>query len=120
MTADLDRLIADLDQVTSKGHFGIVAATTGATARAEAQARRNASGRRHLPQYPRTITSEVSVGLHTATGKVGPEKGGQGSLGHIIEHGSPTSGAHMDVHQAVDGEVDRWTSELISVAGKLL
>uniref|UniRef100_UPI00259C8DC4 hypothetical protein n=1 Tax=uncultured Reyranella sp. TaxID=735512 RepID=UPI00259C8DC4 len=103
MTADLDRLVADLDQVPAKVHIAMVAETTAATKRAETQARRNASGRRSLPGYPSSITSEVKVGLNDVTGAVGPEKGGQGSLGHIIEHGSPTSGAHMDVHQAVDG-----------------
>lgn len=120
MTADLDRLVADLDQATAKVHFGMVAATTAALRRAETQARRNASGYRSLPGYPRSITSEISVGLHDVTGKVGPERGGQGSLGHLIEHGSPTSGAHMHVHQAVDGEVDRWLRDLADAGGRLL
>jgi hypothetical protein len=116
----LDRLIADLDATTSKVHFGLRAATLAAGERAAAQARRNASGRRHLPGYPATITSEPSVGMAEVSAEVGPEKRGQGNLGHIIEHGGRYSRPHMDVHQAVEEELPRWYRAIADVGGNLL
>lgn len=40
---------------------------------------------RHLPHLGRTVTYDTkhAPGLHLA--EIGPEKGGQGSIGHIIE-----------------------------------
>lgn len=125
--SDLDKLLADLDQVDSRALDGMVTATTIATKAAQAQARQNASGRRTLPHYPGTITSEVEVSGGTLSGRggevvgrVGPEKRGQGHLGHLIEHGSPTSAPHMDVHQAVDGEIEPLARRLAAIAGRLL
>lgn len=118
--SDLERLEQALGGMTAKAHAGVVAATKVSAERAEAQARQNASGRRHLKRYPKTITADVEVGVTEIRASVGPEKGGQGSLGHLIEYGSPTSAPHLDVHQAVDGELDAWLDSLGALAGKLL
>lgn len=120
MPDGLDRLAADLDRVTATAFFGVRDATVKAAKRAETQARENASGHRTLPQYPARITSEVTTGRDQVTAHVGPERGGQGSLGHIIEHGGRHSRPHMHVHDAADDQVDSWVRDLASVAGRLL
>lgn len=117
---DLDRLVHDLDGITSKAHRGIVAATKFSAHAAKEQARENASGSRWLPHLPRTITYDVDAGVDEIRASVGPENRGQGSLGHIFEYGSPTSGAHLPVNQAVDGEMDDYEAALAKVAGGLL
>ena len=120
MTDDLGRLIADLDALPAKAHFELRGVTDRAAKRAETQARKNASGRKHLPHYPKSIHSEMKVQGNKITGTVGVHKGGQGSLGHLIEYGSPTSGAHMDVNQAVDGETPHWLAAIARIGGRLL
>jgi hypothetical protein len=49
------------------------------------------SGSTHLPHLGASVTVE-KTGQTEA--EVGPEKGGQGSLGHLIEYGTAKSGAH--------------------------
>lgn len=117
---DLDRLVHDLEGVTSKAHIGIAAATKATAERSAMQARKNAAGAKHLPKLPAKISSEVDVSTFEIRGTVGIDKGGQGSLGHIYEYGSPTSGAHMPVNQAVDAEMDGYVDALAKLAGGLL
>lgn len=48
------------------------------------------SGSRHLPH----LGASVTIDPMGNEAEIGPIKGGQGSLGHLIEHGTATSGAH--------------------------
>lgn len=80
-------------------------------------ARQFASGMSHLPQYPSTITYETHVTPSGVEGEVGPEKRGQGNLGHLIEHGSPTSGPHAHMAPAADRHVGEWVDKLEDAAG---
>lgn len=58
----------------------------------EQTARKTMTGRGHLPHYPKSITHDTYL-IPTATiADIGPDKSKrQGSLGHILEYGSPTS-----------------------------
>jgi len=57
--------------------------------------REKASGSETLPHLPRSITYEIKTfqafGVSVLESEIGPELGGQGSLGHFSEYGSPTS-----------------------------
>jgi hypothetical protein len=80
-------------------------------------ARRFVQGMSHLPGYPRTITYELQVRGTQVVAEVGPEVGGQGSLGHIIEFGTATSPPHAHLGPAFDREVPGWLEHLQRIAG---
>jgi hypothetical protein len=105
---DLNSLAADLARaglragvqsrvVVEKGAFNI-----------KTDARRFASGMAHLPRYPHTITYDVSLGPDGFEAEVGPENRGQGSLGHLIEFGTATSGPNAHMGPALDREGPRF------------
>jgi HK97 gp10 family phage protein len=65
---------------------------------------RSLAPRTRLPHYAEAITHEVTHVGHVVDGEVGPEKGGQGSLGHILEFGTSQSPPHAHLGPALDIE----------------
>jgi hypothetical protein len=91
--SDLDRLSADFMRAAAA--IVPVAATIVEEHAKAVQATWRAtypwSGSRHLRKIGASITEEMTGATEA---EIGPIKGGQGSLGHIIEFGSVNSGAH--------------------------
>jgi hypothetical protein len=73
----------------------------------------------HAKGYPNKITTTFTPGRSPSV-EVGPILGGQGSLGGILEFGSPTSGPHPHLHPAFDEEIPRFDEAVILVAGEAL
>lgn len=85
------------------------------------QWRRNVSGSRTLKHYPRTITAERGRTLTGIEYEVGPERGGQGSLGHLAEYGSSTHPPFKPgAKAAIDTEGPRIENALADLMGRLL
>lgn len=87
--SQVDRLAADLGKGTARlvktGREAVKAQME--TLKPAAQAKATANNPRHARKYPRTITYDFKPSFTTITGEVGPEQGGQGSLGGILENG---------------------------------
>ena len=98
---EMDRLVADMALLGPKTLMGTIEVVTRTTEAVERDARSFAP-RTGLPHYAETITSEVQVDPRGVVGEVGPEKGGQGSLGHILEFGTVDTGPQAHVLPAAD------------------
>ena len=72
-----------------------------------------------LPHYAQTITHEVYVEGQAITVEVGPERGGQGSLGHILERGTVRTPPHAHLGPALDREAPDAVKRLGDEIGKL-
>lgn len=76
-------------------------------------ARETMAGSRTLPHYSSAITYERDYSDGSVAYAIGPETGGQGSLGHLLEYGTSTSGPikpHMN--PAADAVQDDFADEL--------
>jgi hypothetical protein len=74
-------------------------------------------GSTHLPNLPSQITHEMKGETEA---EIGPIKGDQGSLGHIIEFGSVNSGAHPGGGPAAMAQAPIFMAELGAAAYALL
>jgi len=72
----------------------------------------------HLPHYAQTISYEAGVDGATIWAEVGPELGGQGSLGHILENGTATNAPQAHLGPAFDRELPNWLDHLEREAGR--
>lgn len=103
MIDGLNELIRDLSDAPRKVQFGAARVVEQAAKKGAEEARRLAPRGRYLPHYARTITAELRADVRGQfVGEFGPEKRGQGNLGHLIEFGSPTSGPYAHVGPAMD------------------
>lgn len=78
------------------------------------------SGSRHLRTLGASVTTERFGNLNTAGADIGPVKGGQGSLGHLIEFGSVNSGAHPGGGPAAMAQAPVFLAAMGVVAQSLL
>lgn len=122
--SDLDRLAADLSNagaMVGAKAFRLLD-ETGAEIREEA--RRLAPGAHGGParHYPKTISHETTVGADRVEVEIGPEKGGQGSLGHLFENGVPSTGAPPQAHlgPALDRSVPGFVVKVADLGGEIL
>ena len=117
------RFFADTSQVVALAatlRAGAIAATGGVdriaarnAAKVRDEARSTMAGSRTLPYYPAAITYERNYSDGSVAYDIGPEKGGQGSLGHLLEYGTSTRGPikpHMG--PAADAVQDDFADEL--------
>jgi hypothetical protein len=116
VTDDLARLAADLDRIPAALVVRLrpVADDTGRNVAQKAQriigGQLGRGGRTSLPRYAASITYDVEVAGATVAVEVGPETGGQGSFGHLIEDGTATSPPMPHMGPATDAEVAAWTA----------
>lgn len=117
--SDLDRLAADLTQAGVRAGLEAygVADVAGRALRDEA---RRLAPKRRLPYYAEAITHDVEVGLGKVSVEVGPEKGGQGSLGHILEDGTATSPPRKHLGPALDRIGPEFARRVARMGGDLL
>ena len=110
---DLERLVADLSDATDfvQQQARRVVANAGDRVRDEARA---LAPRRGLPHYAATITSEVVSERMSGTiaAEIGPERGGQGSLGAILEYGTSRTPPQAHLAPALDREAPRLEHDL--------
>lgn len=120
MSEDLNRLVADLRDASDFLQLEARKLLDDAGQRVRDDARRIAP-RTGLPHYAKTITSET--GVDRASGvvyaEIGPEKGGQGSLGHILEFGTSRTPPHAHMGPALDQEGPRFTEALAKIIDPL-
>jgi hypothetical protein len=119
---DLEHLAADLAGAPRRARTAIRREldTVGRSLRDDA--RRFAPGAHGGPalHYPKTITHEVdTTGLIC---DVGPEKKGQGSLGHLFEYGVESRGLppHAHLGPALDRQAPTFEARCAAVAEKSL
>lgn len=113
----LQRLTADL-LGSARVAVEAVEITEHAAQHVEDRARSLAPKGPSLPYYAETITHEVHVNGATIVGEIGPESGGQGSLGHILEDGTATSPPHPHLGPAIDEEMDAYAAELLTAGAR--
>lgn len=120
MSADgLDELIADLTTAGVRAGIRAVKAAEDAGRKVRDEARELAP-RVGLPHYAETITYEVDV--ESGSVEIGPETGGQGSLGHLLENGVPSNGTppHPHVLPAFDRAVPGFIAAIADIGGDIL
>lgn len=71
-----------------------------------------------LPHYAAKITHEVTVGPGWVEVEVGAERGGQGSLAHILEFGTSKTPPHAHHGPALDVEAPRAVRSLAEILGR--
>lgn len=111
----LDQAVMDhpdeVAKVVARGAFNI---------KRDARARAAQIGE-HVRRYPYAITYETRRHVNDITAEIGPEVGkGQGSLGGILENGSPTSAPHPHMLPAGEAEAPRFEQAMQDLAARLL
>lgn len=118
--SDLEQLAADLRSAGQWAQLQARDLVDEAGVRVRDDARRLAP-KRGLPHYAKKITSET--GINRVTGEVyaevGPEKGGQGSLGHILEFGTSRTPPHAHLGPALDREEPSFAGALLDIIDPL-
>lgn len=78
--------------------------------------RASASGLRHAPLYPLSISYDITPTPTRITAEIGPDKTKpQGSLGNLIEFGSSKNPPHLDGARALAAEEPRFYAALEDV-----
>lgn len=76
-------------------------------AKVKASARSRASGYRHLPRYPYSITYDTKLTPVSVEAEIGPDKGlTQGPLGNIVEFGTSKNAPIPHLGPALDENAD--------------
>ncbi len=119
-TTDIKLLASNLGDVYDSltAPLGKAVQESGKRLQQDARTRARAIGG-HAKGYPNKITTDFTGGRSPSV-EVGPILGGMGSLGGILEFGSPTSGPHPHLHPAFDEEIPRFDEAVIQVAGEAL
>lgn len=115
----LDQLTADLAAASRMVQVRAPLVLEEAGRRVRDDARRLAP-RRMLPHYAATITSETRWTGGAAEAEIGPEKGGQGSLGHILEYGTAKTPPRAHLGPALDLEGPRLERAISDLAERAL
>jgi hypothetical protein len=92
------RMAAQAVAITSKGALNVKNAW-----------RQSASGLKHAPQYPYSITYDLIRSPAAVAAEIGPDKSkAQGALGNLIEYGSSKNPPHLDGARALAAEEPRF------------
>lgn len=119
MSDDLEQLAADLTEAGRLAGFKVnrILNKHGVKIRDEA---RDFAPRTSLPQYARTITHEVITEAGVLIVEIGPEVGGQGSLGHILENGTEELPPQAHVGPAFDRGLPGFVHDVADEGGRIL
>lgn len=83
--------------------------------------RQRASGLRHAPHYPRSITFDADWKAGAYEAEIGPDKTlPQGPLGNLIEYGSANNPPHGHGSAALDTEDPKFEKAMANLADRLL
>jgi HK97 gp10 family phage protein len=111
-TAQLDILAADFTRRGLMAGVNVYRVTERAARNVKETARQELSGSTRMPHLARTITYDIDIQGTQIVAEVGPERGGQGSLGHIREYGTATASPQPFMAPAFDKEVPNWLDHL--------
>lgn len=83
--------------------------------------RDSASGLRHAPLYPFSISYDITPDVDGITAEIGPDKDKpQGALGNLIEFGSSKNAPHLDGARALAAEEPQFYAALEVVVGSAI
>ena len=111
---DIEALVTDLRRASRRAQQDARGVIQQATIRVRDEARQLAP-KRGLPHYARSISAETTTQGGTIVGEVGPEKGGQGSLGHLLEYGTSRTAPRPHLAPALDHEEPRLDDALADI-----
>ena len=129
MKDDLARLAYDLRAVAVTSPVVVRAVVAKGALNIKNDARQRASGIRHAPMYPYTITYDTTETPWGVSAEIGPDKdkvvgGGPyrtpGNLGAILEYGTSRSAPIPHLAPALDAEEPRFLDALADAAEKAL
>ncbi|MGH3627268.1 MAG: hypothetical protein ACRDRL_07495 [Sciscionella sp.] len=81
--------------------------------------RQSASGLKHAPLYPASISYDLIPSPMGIAAEIGPDKGRpQGALGNLIEYGSSHNPPHLDGARALAAEEPRFYLAASDAAAK--
>lgn len=129
----LDEIAADLSKASLTAGIEAAKVTAVGARKIRDDARRFAAGIAHAPNYPRTITYDLTVERAGTGGyieaEIGPDKdlvvgGGNyrtpGNLGNILEYGTARNAPQAHLGPAFDREVPNWLEHLEGIVGDVL
>lgn len=119
---DVDRWVVKLDEAVSQAPEEATKVVAKGAMNVKRDGRQRAGGiGQHVRAYPSSIGYDLYQGLRGPTAEIGPEVGrGQGSLGDILESGSPTSAPHPHMLPAGEAEAPRFEKAMNDLAARLL
>jgi hypothetical protein len=102
--------MASVSKVVAKGALNI-----------KTDAARRASGIRHAPAYPRSISYDLHQSMRGPAADIGPDKDRrQGALGNILEYGTIKNAPIPHIRPAADAEEPRFVRAMEDLAVKAL
>jgi len=120
-TSDVERWILKLDRAAGDAPKGTRAVVQKGALNIKNDARRRASGLRHAPAYPSSITYDTTETATGASAEIGPDKGRrQGALGNILEYGTVNNAPIPHMAPAADAELPKFERAMEDLGAKLL
>ena len=117
----LNELVADLTAAPGKAQRKVDAVVKKGAVNVKNDWRQRASGLRHAPLYPNSITFSAGWKAGAYEAEIGPDKElPQGPLGNLIELGSANNAPHGNDIAARDAEAPRFEKAMGDLADGLL
>ena len=118
---DLARFSVKLDKIVSQSPAEAAKVVEKGALNIKNAARRRASGIRHAPAYPSSITYDMSEGFRGPEAEIGPDKQKrQGALGNILEYGTTKNAPIPHIAPSADEELPRFERAMEDLAVKAL
>lgn len=121
VVSGLNEVVAELDRAQSRMMPGVRAVVERGALNIKQDAARRASGLKHAPAYPQSISYDVHNTFGGVTAEIGPDKGRrQGALGNILEFGTPNNAPRPHLNPALDVEEPKFVAALDAMLARLL
>lgn len=121
VVSGLNEVVAELDRAQSRMMPGVRAVVERGALNIKQDAARRASGLKHAPAYPQSISYDVHNTFGGVTAEIGPDKGRrQGALGNILEFGTPNNAPRPHLNPALDVEEPKFVAALDALLARLL
>lgn len=118
---DMERWVAKLSEAASEAPAEATKVVARGALNIKNDARDRASGIRHAPAYPRSISYDQWQGLRGPVAEIGPDKDRrQGALGNLLEYGSVNNAPIPHMKPAIDAEMPRFERALGDLAVRLV
>lgn len=117
----LDELVSDMSNAPGKAQRSVVGVLHKGALNVRDDWRQRASGLRHAPLYPNSITADFGWDGSAYVAEVGPDKSRpQGALGNLITYGSVNNPPSGDDVAVADAEAPRFEKAMQDLADGLL
>ena len=118
---DLARFSVKLDKIVSQSPAEAAKVVEKGALNIKNAARRRASGIRHAPAYPSSITYDMSEGFRGPEAEIGPDKNRrQGALGNLLEYGSVKNAPRPHMIPAAEAKLPRFERAMEDLSVRLL